>query len=51
MFFKEFSSAPSLYLFDQKYSKMCEILWNIFTIENNCFLFEYLKKKYSCDQG
>ncbi len=32
-----------LHLFDQKYTKTV-ILWNIITIQNNSFLFEYTLK-------
>ncbi len=35
--------SPMLHLFDQKYCKI-EILWNIITISNNCFVFYYILK-------
>ncbi len=52
---KEFSYVPQGCIYLIKYSKTV-ILWNIITISNNSFLFEYildriliLKNIYSCN--
>ncbi len=43
-FFKDFSSAHQACIYFIQNTVKAVILWNIFTIQNNCFLFEYIVK-------